>query len=72
MTRGWDLTTWEVKELCQWIYVIGERSDRVISEAMNTDDWSDYDADESMYRRIADELARRGLNLEGKPVEVKS
>lgn len=64
---NWDVNTWPVSELLSWQYAIAERSDRVISEAMLTDDWSNYEADERMYNKLSDALTIRGLNAWGSP-----
>lgn len=69
MTKfNWDMTTWDAKELARWVYAIGERSDRVISNAHASGDWSEYEADERLYAQLVAELKRRGLNAEGKPL----
>lgn len=69
-TINWDMTTWETSELVQWCYVIAERSDRLISQAMYDDDWREYEDDERTYRKIADILKSRGLRADGKPLEM--
>ena len=51
---------WDTATIRQWMYVIGERSDRVIHRAMEDDDWSDYEDDERMYSDLSAELERRG------------
>ena len=66
---NWDMTTWETSELVKWCYVIAERSDRVISQAMADDDWREYDADERTYNKIADILKARGFRADGKPID---
>jgi hypothetical protein len=65
---NWDMTTWETAELLRWRYAIELRSDSVIHEAMDTDDWSDHDSDERTHRKIVEILKSRGLNHEGKPL----
>lgn len=57
----WDVTKWEVSKILQWMYVIEERSDRLISHGMYTDDWTEHDDDEKMHEKLAGELKRRGL-----------
>lgn len=64
-----DLKDWTVDTICQWMDVIGERSDRVISSAMASDDWSDHDSDERMYQELSAELTQRGLKYTGNGVE---
>lgn len=68
-TINWDMTTWETSELVQWCYVIAERSDRLISQAMYDDDWREYEDDERTDRKIADIPKSGGLRADGKPLE---
>lgn len=66
---AWDMTKWTVEEILRWFYAVEERSDRVISNAMASDDWSEHDSDERLYKQLKQELARRGLRYTGKGVE---
>jgi len=62
------ISEWTTEEILRWVYAIGERSDRVISEAMETDDWSDYESDERLHNQLETELMKRGLYANGKPI----
>lgn len=53
------VSEWTTETIRQWMYAIGARSDSVISEAQDTDDWSDVESDDRMYKILADELRRR-------------
>lgn len=61
------ISEWTTEEILQWIYIIGERSDRVISYAQYSEDWTAYNEDEQLYADLGEELVRRGLDHEGKP-----
>ncbi len=69
MTKiNWDITTWDTPTLLKWINAIGERSDRVISDARIADDWSDYETDRRMYVLLTHELKARGLDANGEAI----
>lgn len=62
------ISEWTTEEIKSWIYAIGERSDRVISRAMDDEDWSEYESDERLYNELSAEMLKRGLYANGKPV----
>jgi hypothetical protein len=64
------INEWTTEEIRSWIYAIGERSDRVISRAMDDDDWSEYESDERLYSKLEDELIwERGIYPNGQPID---
>jgi hypothetical protein len=54
------VSEWTTETIRQWMYIIAERSDRLISSAMETDDWDEYNDDDKMYTKLSTELNRRG------------
>lgn len=66
------ISEWETKEIQRWMYAIGERSDRVISRAMEDEDWSEYESDERLHNQLEAELMKRGLYANGNPIPAIS
>lgn len=54
------VTEWTTETIRAWMWAIENRSDSVISNAMASDDWSDFEDDERMYDEFTAELNRRG------------
>lgn len=57
------VSEWPTPVIRQWMYAIEERSDRLISRGMETDDWSEMESDERMHDQLVAELKRRGEKL---------
>lgn len=62
------ISEWTTEEIKRWMYAIGERSDRVISAAMDSGDWSEHDSDEKLCKELEIEMWHRGLYANGKPI----
>lgn len=54
------ISEWPTDEIRRWMNGIEMRSDSVISKAMDSDDWTDHDADEKLHAELFAELKRRG------------
>lgn len=58
------VSEWPTSTIREWMYAIEVRSDSVISEAEDADDWSDYEADSKLHDELAAELKARGEKIQ--------
>lgn len=57
------VSEWTTPIIRNWMYAIEVRSDSVISEAEDSDDWSEYEADSKLHDELSAELKARGEKL---------